>query len=207
MRRLKQFSPDRTGENIYEEAKRFFEGRSVVHDSMRRLANRLDDANIAYAVMGGMAGFIHGSGRPTDNLDVLLSPQGFLEFGRRFVPALYTALPGRPRRFTDRTNPAPVNFFLAGHHPGIDRRGPVAYPDPVDVREARDGISYVNLATFIEMKLAAGRFQDLADVVSLIAAHHLDDSFANDLHPSLRSEYLGCLEETSRQLEFEMRNG
>lgn len=49
--------------------------------------------------------------------------------------------------------------------------------------------------------------QDQADVVSLIRANNLDGTLADHLHPSLRRDYLGCLEEIRREEAFIARNG
>ena len=56
-------------------------------------------------------------------------------------------------------------------------------------------------------KLAARRHQDFADVVNLIHFNGLDESFAERLHPSLRRDYIECLEEKRREDEYEARNG
>ena len=63
----------------------------------------------------------------------------------------------------------------------------------------------IDLTVLIELKLAARRHQDFADVVSLIRAHQLDESFADRLHPSVRSDYIECLEEKRREEEYEAR--
>jgi hypothetical protein len=65
-----------------QEIDRFFQGKDPVHQTLRRLAKRLEKANIPYAVMGGMAVNAHRYQRTTGNVDILLSPQGFAEFRR-----------------------------------------------------------------------------------------------------------------------------
>ena len=59
----------------------------------------------------------------------------------------------------------------------------------------RLGLPYVNLVTLVELKLAARRWQDFADVVALIRGNDLDEEFAKRLHRSVRRDYLGCLDE------------
>ncbi|HYT89313.1 MAG TPA: hypothetical protein VEL76_11460, partial [Gemmataceae bacterium] len=63
------------------------------------------------------------------------------------------------------------------------------------------------LVTLIQLKLAAGRYQDFADVVNLIRAHELDESFQEKLHSSVRRDYIECLEEKRREDEYEAING
>ena len=57
----------------------------------------------------------------------------------------------------------------------------------------------------VELKLAAGRHKDFGDVVELIRIHNLNESFCNQLHPSLHDDFIECLEEMRRELEYERR--
>jgi hypothetical protein len=59
----------------------------------------------------------------------------------------------------------------------------------------------------IQLKLAARRHQDFADVVSLIGIHNLDESYLDRLHPSVRQDFIECLEEKRREEEYEAQNG
>ena len=73
------------------------------------------------------------------------------------------------------------------------------------MRERTENIDVVTLPTLIELKLRAHRYQDLADVVALIRIRRLDESFADHLHVSVRSDYLECLEAKVREDEWEAR--
>jgi hypothetical protein len=61
--------------------------------------------------------------------------------------------------------------------------------------------------TLIQMKLAARRHQDFADVVNMIRFNDLDESFTERLHPSVRRDYSECLDEKRRDDEYLARNG
>jgi hypothetical protein len=183
----------------------FFQKNDPVHKTMRRLVKRLEKAAIPYAIVGGMAVNAHGHHRTTADVDVLLSSQGFEEFQRRFVPKNYATHEGRPRRFVDRTNEVKVDFLITGRFPGSGKPGPIAYPDPVAVGTRIEDASVIDLPTLIQLKLAARRYQDFADVVSLIGVHDLDESFAERLHRSVRGDYIECLEEKRREDEYEAR--
>ena len=183
----------------------FFQKNDPVHKSMRRIVAKLEKANIPYAIVGGMAVNAHGYRRTTDDLDLLLTPEGLAEFCKRFVPKHYEGVPGRPRRFTDRTNEVLIDFLVTGLFPGNGQPGPIAYPDPAAVQEVVNEVRVLNLPTLIELKLAARRYQDFADVVALIRANRLDESFAAGLHPSVRRDYIECLEEKRREDEYEAR--
>src|SRR5262249_17886134 len=109
---------------------RFFEGRDEVHQTMRRLVRRLAKANIAYAVVGGMAVFAQGYRRATNDVDILLTREGFAEFQRLFVPKHYGTIPNRSRRFVDRANEINVDILVTGRFPGSGKPGPIPFPDP-----------------------------------------------------------------------------
>ena len=185
----------------------FFQKNDPVHKSMRRTVKRLEKAGIAYAVVGGMAVFAHGYRRTTDDLDILVTAEGLAEFRRRFVPKNYEPHERLTRRFTDKTNQVGVDFLVTGRYPGSGRPGPIAYPDPAAVSETIEDVKVIDLTTLIQLKLAARRHQDFADVVNLIGAHNLDEAFADRLHESLRRDYIECLEEKRREDEYLARNG
>jgi hypothetical protein len=71
------------------------------------------------------------------------------------------------------------------------------------VAQEIEDIHYVNLPTLIELKLAARRWRDFADVVELIRFNELDESFLPKLHQSVRSNFIECLEEKLREHEYE----
>jgi hypothetical protein len=183
----------------------FFQGRDEVHKTMRRLAKRLEKANIAYVVVGGMAVFAHHYRRTTKDVDFLVNHDGFAEFQRLFVPKSYGVVPKRSRRFIDQANKVAVDFLVTGHFPGSGKPGPISYPDPVDVRQTIEKIQVVNLPNLVQLKLAARRYQDFADVVNLIRFNQLDESYLEKLHASVRGDFIECLEEKRREDEYEAR--
>lgn len=183
----------------------FFQQNDPVHKAMKHLVKRLEKAKIAYAILGGMAVNAHGHQRTTADVDLLVTAEGLAEFRRRFVPKNYETMPQRTRRFADRTNQVTIDFLVTGLYPGSGKPGPIAFPDPKTVAENIAEKCVVNLTTLIQLKLAARRYQDFADVVSLIRVHHLDESFGEQLHPSVRCDFIECLEERRREDEYEER--
>jgi len=168
---------------------------------MNRLVQALEGAGISYAIVGGMAVYAHGHERTTRDVDVLLTEAGLEEFRKRFVGSAYDPVPERSRRFTDRANEVGLDILVTGRYPGSGEPGPIAFPDPADVSELIENHRFVNLATLIQLKLVAPRFQDLADVAALIRDHGLDRAFQEKLHPSVHRGYLSCLEENHREAE------
>lgn len=181
----------------------FEEGKSPVHKALYRLIKRLKKAHIAYVVVGGMAVDAHGHHRLTNDVDVLMTPQSLEQFRRLFVPKNYSQSPDRSRRFVDRVNKITLDILITGGTPGRGHVTPIRFPDPQKVRQQIGAIQYVNLSTLIQLKLAARRHQDFADVVSLIRVHNLDESFLANLHKTLHSDFIECLEEHRRELEYE----
>jgi hypothetical protein len=189
-----------------KEISMFFAGKDEVHKTLRRPMKYLDKAKIPYAVMGAMAVNAHGYHRTTGDVDILVTPEGLEEFKRRFVGKHYRPVSGRTRRFVDQRNEVGVDFLVTGRFPGSGRPGPIAFPDPTVAIEIDDK-PVLALHKLIELKLAALRHKDFADVVALIRAHDLDESFQPKLHPSVHRDYIDCLEEKRREDEYEAREG
>ena len=183
----------------------FFQKRDPVHQTMRRLARRLEKAGIPYAIMGGMALNAHRYQRTTKDVDFLLTEEGFQQFCAKFVSKQYQRVPGRPRRFVDRTSSVTIDILVTGRFPGTGKPGPIAFPDPAAVSEEIDKHSFVNLVTLVVLKLAARRWRDFADVVELIRFNDLDERFLPKLHPSVHEDFTECLEEKRREDEYEAR--
>jgi len=185
----------------------FKQGKDPANVALRRLIRRLAKADIAHAIVGGLAVYVHGYHRFTDDVDVLLTRSGFEEFRNRFVPKNYEPVPGRSRRFIDKQNRVTIDILVTGLHPGLGKPGPISFPDPQAVRQVINNIYYIDLSTLIQLKLAARRYQDFADVVNLISAHNFDESYLQRLHPSLHQDFVECLEEKRREDEYLKRNG
>jgi hypothetical protein len=188
-----------------KEISMFFAGKDEVHKSLRRLVKRLEKTGISYAVMGGMAVNAHKYQRTTGDVNVLLTPEGFSEFQKRFVGKQYARKEGHSRRLVDRINNIQVDCLLTGLFPGSGKPGPIAFPDPSEVAVEIEKIRVINLVALIQFKLAARRHRDFGDVVELIRFNALDEKFADQLHPSVRLEYLECLDEKRREDDYETR--
>jgi len=69
----------------------YFEGKSLVQQTLRRIARRLDGLNIPYAIAGGMALFELGYRRFTEDFDILVTRESLVVIhqqleGLGFVP-------------------------------------------------------------------------------------------------------------------------
>lgn len=170
-----------------------FDNDSKVHQTLRRVCQRLDDLGIEYAVVGGMALFFHGFRRFTEDVDILVS--------RSAVKLIHEHLEGRgyvapfegSKNLRDADTGVRIEFIIAGDYPGDGKPKPVVFPEPRQVSVTLDGIRCLNLATLVELKLASGtahwRRRDLADVQDLMRALNLGREFAEQLNPSVREAY------------------
>ena len=183
----------------------FFDLADRVHQTMRRVADALERAGIGYAVIGGMAVNAHRHEWTTKDVNFLLSADGLRALRQIAGTEEFDAVPGRARRFVDRRSGVTFDILVAGSFPGSGAPGPISLPDPSSVRQTIDDLQVVDLATLIELKLAARRYQDFADVVNLIRANRLDESFQDRLHASVCGDFIECLEEKRREDEYEAR--
>ena len=172
---------------------------------MRRVAAALDRSGIAYAIVGGMAVNAHRHSRTTKDVDLLLSGDGFAAFRKLVATGEFDPVPGRSRRFADRETGVAFDILVTGQFPGSGATGPIAFPEPASVAQEIDNLRVVDLPTLVQLKLAARRYQDFADVVGLIRENRLDESFGERLHLSVRTDYLLCLDEKRREDEYEAR--
>jgi hypothetical protein len=185
----------------------FFQHRDPVHQAMRRLVQRLKKAGIPYAIAGAMAVNAHGAERTTRDVDVLLTADGLERFRRELVGKFYDQEPGKSRRFRERKSGVGVDVLVTGRYPGFGKTGPFAFPDPDEASEVIRNRKVLTLPHLIQLKLAARRYYDFGDVAFLIRVHDLDESFAEQLHPAVRRDYIECLEEKQREDEYIAREG
>lgn len=54
----------------------FFEDKGSVQQAMRRIAQRLEEIGVPYAIVGGMALFQHGFRRFTEDVHILVRQDG-----------------------------------------------------------------------------------------------------------------------------------
>lgn len=173
-----------------------FEEKSAVHLSLRKLARRLAELKVPYAMAGGMALFFHGFRRFTEDVDILVTPEGLRQIHADLEGLGYVPLFSGSRNLRDTESGVRIKFLLTGDFPGDGKPKPVAFPDPQKVSIEKDGVCWLKLPNLIELKLASGmtspgRLQDLADVQKLIQILELSADFSQQLHPFVREKYAG----------------
>ena len=176
------------------EGSMFFEEKGGQHLALQRIAERLRDLNIPYAIAGGMAMFAHGYRRFTEDVDILVSRDGLQQIQHELEGLGYVSLFPGGKNLRDTESGVRIEFLVTGDYPGDGKPKPVAFPNPQQASVERDNVSYLSLPALVELKLASGmtagdRLKDLADVQELIRILRLPSDFADQLSPFVREKY------------------
>jgi len=180
----------------YEEARRYFMGEGTLNKTLARLSTDLEDRGIDYIVIGAVALLAHGYPRFTEDIDLVMTPDGLQKFHDELVGLGYTpAFPGARKRLRSTVDNVSIEVMTTGEFPGDGKPKPVSMPAPAEASTEIDGIKFVTLEKLIELKLASGisapdRLKDLADVQELIKIRKLGADFAVKLDPYVRAKYL-----------------
>lgn len=172
----------------------FFQNGGAVQQSLTRIVARLEELGIPYAIVGGMALFQHGFRRFTEDVDLLVTSEGWSLIHENLIGLGYVLPFSGSRNLRDTETGVRIEFLITGAFPGDGKPKPIAFPDPAQVAVELDGRKYVPLVTLIEMKLASGitnssRLKDLADVQEVTKALNLPITFADQLHPYVRDKF------------------
>ncbi|HMQ15347.1 MAG TPA: hypothetical protein PKC49_05175 [Phycisphaerae bacterium] len=170
----------------------FFRNRGPVPRTLRTLSRSLKKAGMPHIFIGAAALKAYGLRRSTEDVDVCMRREDLERFKAAFVGTAYLPVKGRPRRFFDSKTQVTVDVLIAGEIAGKrEKQQSVRFPDP-DEGKVIEGIPIPDLARLVELKLVTWRLQDWADVVVLIRENKLDESFADQLDPVVRTAYLQC---------------
>lgn len=184
----------RGGSAAIREASRFFMQTDAVYNSLQSITERLASLNVPYAVVGGMALVAHGYRRTTEDVDILVTPEGLETIHESLVGAGYRPLFEKSKNLRDTKTGVRIEFIVTGQYPGDGKPKPVVFPDPTKVAVEIDKVQYAALPTLIELKLASGmtnpgRLRDLADVQELIRALKLPGTLVDKLNPFVRVKF------------------
>jgi hypothetical protein len=179
-----------------DEGDRHFQHDSLVFKTLRKIARRLEDIRVPYAVAGGMSLEAHGFRRLTVDVDILVTREGLKTIHQKLEGLGYVPPFTGSKNLRDTEYGVRIEFLIAGEFPGDGKPKPVAFPDPAMAGVEIGGIRFLALPMLVEMKLASGmtggisRMKDLTDVVELIKAIGLSAEFADELNPYVRDKYL-----------------
>ena len=180
---------------ILDRAGSFFMKQSPIHHAARRIADTLTEMKIPFAIAGALAANAHGHVRTTEDVDILLTPQGLQDFKKRWLGRGWVEKFAGSKGIRDSVHNVNIDVLLSGDYPGDGLPKPVAFPEPAAVSELDDeGFPIVRLAALIELKLASGmtaphRPRDLDDVIQLIRANQLSQDYSKGLNPYVQAKY------------------
>ncbi len=184
----------------YAEVSRYFMGQGSLNAALARLTRDLKEHGIDYMVIGALALFEHGYARLTEDIDLVLTPEGLEVFHRELIGLGYLpAFRGSRKKLRSTIEDIAIDVITTGEYPGDGKPKPVSIPDPAAASIEIDGVRFVNLEKLIELKLASGmtaphRLKDLADVQELIKIRDLQAAFAERLDPYVREKFLELVE-------------
>jgi hypothetical protein len=186
----------RSVHEVYAEGLRYFTGQGKLNSTLARVAADLKQQGIDYMVIGAVALMAYGYPRFTEDIDLVLTPEGLEAFHQNLIGLGYApAFEGARKRLRSTRDGVSIEVIVSGEYPGDGKPKPVSFPVPADASIDIDGVQIVTLEKLIELKLASGmtapdRLKDLADVQELIKARHLTAGFSEGLNPYVRNEYL-----------------
>jgi hypothetical protein len=181
--------------SVLERVGSFFMKRSPIHSAARRISEALSEMEIPFAIAGALAANAHGHVRTTDDVDILVRPEGLREFKQKWLGRGWVEKFAGSKGIRDTVHNVNIDVLLTGEYPGDGQPKPVAFPDPTAVAEFdSDGMPIVSLRALVELKLASGmtapdRPRDLDDVIQLIRANELASDFGGQLNPYVRSKF------------------
>lgn len=183
----------------------------MVNEALRRLISDLEAHEIEYSVIGAVALNQHGYRRFTEDIDLLLTPEGLDKFRTALVGRGYRpAFNGATKKFRETTQNVPIEIITSGEYPGDGKPKSVRFHDPGEHFIVIDGIKTVDLRRLVELKLASGmtglaRLKDLADVQELIRVRGLEAAFADQLDTFVADKYRELYAEVAAAREQEQQ--
>jgi hypothetical protein len=181
-----------------------FEEHSAVHKTLTRIARKLDELGVPYAIADGMALFAHGYRRFTEDVDILVTREGARTIHEALEGLGYVPPFKGSKKLRDAELGVRIEFLIAGEYPGDGKPKPVRFPDPADVAVKIGDMKYLALPTLIDLKRASGmtnprRAKDIVDVQELIEALDLPENLAQQIEPHGCRQVPGTLEDRAQQ--------
>lgn len=148
----------------------------IAIDSLKIL---FDKHNIDFIIIGGAATFLHGYHRTTEDVDIIIKRNDFDKLKNLPIGYIREISKGTFRRWklTD-TNSLYIEILVEG-----DKFKNSVIPSFSSI-DNRDHL--IDLMDLINLKLSAGRTQDLADIEGLIKVNNLSNTFIDN------EIYLSC---------------
>ncbi|MFL5330976.1 MAG: hypothetical protein ACJ8C4_18950 [Gemmataceae bacterium] len=133
-------------------------------------------AGIQAVLAGGWAVWRHGyDGRMTNDVDVAIAADRVTEFMQMAAVSGFQVLnvgAGQWPKLIHKDTGIQVDILAEGARPGMSTRpAPTTIPSPQLMGARGSALTYIRLESLVELKLAAARPKDEADVIELIRAN------------------------------------
>ena len=144
---------------------------------------------------GGWAVWRHGFvGRVTQDMDIVVAADMLADFLKAATVAgfeTYETSTGRWPKLLHRDTGIEVDLLPEGERPGTaSRPAPTTIRHPTQLGASGSTLRYVSLPALVELKLAAGRARDEADVVELIRTNGEEVDAIRDHLASIHPDYV-----------------
>ncbi len=155
---------------------------------------------------GGWAVWRHGfAGRITQDVDIVLPADRLEEFLRVASVSGFERLPQPEHRWPKllhKLTDVQVDVLPEGGRPGTQSRpAPTTIPHPGRMGAQAGELRYIHLPSLIELKIAAGRARDEADVVELLRANDLQLSTIRTHLTSVHPDYVQAFDQLARRAQ------
>jgi hypothetical protein len=173
---------------------------------VRALDQVLAACDCEAVVGGGWAVWRHGYvGRVTQDVDIAL-PKMSLEDFLKAASVSGFELKSQPvgcwPKLLHRETGIEVDILPEGGRPGTATRpAPTTIPNPKEMGASRGELRYMSLSSLIELKLAAGRLRDEADVIELARENQDRLAEIREHLAAIHSQYAIRFEELLQQLD------
>lgn len=154
-------------------------GSTALEKTLRKAVKVLASHGIPHWVAGGYAVQEHGYPRFTVDIDIIVP--NVKEAREKLSINGFKENQGSSMRVTDRVSNVEIDLL-----PGGKKLSPTALPLPMPTQVSEEPL-ILPLASLINVKLSAGRAQDIADVVQLIKKNSLLRNYAVD--PAVKAKY------------------
>jgi hypothetical protein len=136
-------------ERMLLEVDGFLMGASKVHDTLQRIARRLSELNVDFALAGGLAVGLRGHLRVTVDVDILLTARGLERFKAASLGGGYVEKFPGSRGVKDAQTGVNIDFLVSGGFPGDGCRNRCGFPtrSPFRWETVRTGFSICELSS------------------------------------------------------------
>jgi len=164
----------------------------LLRDELPKITKILEENDISYCLIGGLALGEYNLSRGTDDIDFIILASDKNKFENLVGRYLRPAFSGATRKFYWYGTKLLVEILYTGEITGDGVHGiKIESPDKISSKTSAGNV--IKLVKLIEYKLSSGiygkRIKDLGDVQELIKLNNLKRSLADGFREDLKTKY------------------